>query len=174
MNPLMRAAQRLETLDLLDPAIDPVRRVVQPLMGGGNAGDVLGGGWFGHPVHPLLIVVPIGFLSAAATLDAVGGRDGERPAEWLLGVGLLGMAPTVATGLSDWSRADRPAQRVGAVHALANVLGGLLAWRSYQTRRRGDAPRARRLLRLGLAAIGVGGYLGGHLTYALGVRVERG
>lgn len=170
MNPLAEAAATLEELRVLDPAVEALRAVASPLSGT-TAAKALGGEWLGHPVHPLLITGPIGFLAAAAVLDTIGGVEGERPAEWLLGVGLLTMAPTVATGLSDWYRSGRRAQRVGVVHALANVTGGLLAWQSYRARRRGELRRGRRLLRLAMVCIGVGGFLGGHLTYVLGVRV---
>lgn len=170
MNPLARLAATVEEARPLDPAVEALRNVSRPL-GEGVAADALGGEWLGHPVHPLLIVAPIGFLGAAEVLDTVGGLEGERPAEWLLGVGLLTMAPTVATGLSDWSRAGTRAQRVGLVHALVNITGGLLAWQSYRARRRGQQREGRRLLRVAMVLIGLGGYLGGHLTYVLGVRV---
>ncbi|CAN5397773.1 DUF2231 domain-containing protein [soil metagenome] len=170
MNPLAKVAADTEELRALDPAVAVVRTLTRPVSEG-TAAAVLGGAWLGHPAHPLLVTGPIGLLGAAGVLDAVGGEEGQRPAEWLLGFGLLALAPSVATGMSDWSRAGQRAQRVGLVHAVVNLAGGTIAWQSYRARRRGELARGRRLLRVALAAIGVGGYLGGHLTYVLGVRV---
>ena len=79
---IARAVERLgvdERLDeLADPAADAVRDTLdrQPLK------DVLSGTWLGHPLHPLLTDLPIGFWTSAFTLDLVGGRghaSGRHP-----------------------------------------------------------------------------------------------
>jgi len=44
---------------------------------------------------------------------------------------------------------------------------------SLAARRRGDSGRGRVLGLAGAGALGVGGYLGGHLAYVRGARVER-
>ena len=49
-------------------------------------------------MHPLLIVVPMGSWISAVVLDWLGGEDAETAADLLLGAGLAGAVPTVATG----------------------------------------------------------------------------
>ena len=60
---------------LADPVADTVRHTLdrQPLK------DALSGTWLGHPLHPLLTDLPIGFWTSAFTLDLVGGRTTDAP-----------------------------------------------------------------------------------------------
>jgi nitrite reductase/ring-hydroxylating ferredoxin subunit len=80
-----------------------------------------------------------------------------------------------ATPPADWSElgmAKRP-KRVGLVHAAANTATAVLFGASWLARRRGDHARGRTLSLAGAAGLAVGGYLGGHLSYAEGVGVNR-
>jgi nitrite reductase/ring-hydroxylating ferredoxin subunit/uncharacterized membrane protein len=137
--------------------------------------DILSGTWLGHPVHPLLVALPIGLWSGASLLDLIGGAEGERAADQLIGAGLVSTAPTVATGYSDWGDTtvvSPSVRRAGLVHALANATAIGLMTGSLVARGRGARGRGKALALAGLGAVGAGGWLGGHLSYAEGVGVD--
>ena len=158
-----RIAVALENDERLDPAVDALGEVTAPL-GAPGLGDVLRGAWLGHALHPSLTDVPLGLWTAASVLDLVGGPSARPAAQRLLGVGLLSVAPTAASGWAEWHRSDRPSQRVGVAHAALNVAAiGLYAgsWAA----RRGDRHRLGTMLALvGAGTAGAAGYLGGHLA----------
>lgn len=133
--------------------------------------EVLRGSWLGHPLHPLMITVPIGAWVCASVLDARAGNDDA--ARRLTGIGLAAAPPTVLLGLADYDRLDRRQQRVGVVHAAANTVALACFTASYAARRQEAHARGKVLSLLGLAALGVGGALGGHLAYAQGAGVFR-
>ncbi|WP_202918422.1 Rieske 2Fe-2S domain-containing protein [Streptomyces cavernae] len=161
-NPLLRLLDRLEREPVADPVIDAVRRGVRSLpLGRGR--DVLHGRWLGHPAHPLMVQVPIGSWLSAAVLDLRPGRS--REAGVLVGVGLAAAAPAALTGATDWAELHRQQMRVGLVHAMANTTATGLYAASFACRIKGRAGLGRAYGFLGLAAVSVGGLLGGHLAY---------
>ena len=129
--------------------------------------------WLGHPLHPVLTDVTIGCWTSALVLDLVGGRSGARAAQRLIGLGILSAVPTVASGAADWSRLDRGDQRIGLIHAAANSTAIALYGWSWLARRRGHHLRGIGISVAGVAAVTVGGYLGGHLTYRRSVGTNR-
>ncbi|TPW77486.1 DUF2231 domain-containing protein [Schumannella soli] len=158
----------LVELDRLAAALDGVGRRIPA-----RARGLLHGEPLGHPAHPLVVVVPIGFWVAASIVGWLPG--GARMARVLTGLGALAAAPSAATGLADWLHLGRRARRVGAAHALANSVGVALATASWSARRghRRHVPLRAHLLSAGvLAVIGVSGYLGGHLAYRMGAGVD--
>ncbi|MDU0291079.1 DUF2231 domain-containing protein [Saccharothrix longispora] len=159
---LFRAVERLSRLD--DPT-DKAVRAIRRAVGGTAVERALRGTWLGHPVHPLLILAPIGAYTCAAVADfAFGDRE---TAHRFTGVGLLATPPAVVTGLVELSTlTDAPSRRVGLVHAAANAVASTCFLAAYVTGRRKWSV-------LGLAAVGAGGALGGHLSYALGAGVGR-
>lgn len=76
-------------------------------------------------------------------------------------------------GWADYALLNRPQQRVGVVHAASNGTAVALFALSYRAYRRERQAAARRYCLLGLIAMGVGGALGGHLSYAQGAGVFR-
>lgn len=166
---------KLEQAKALDPAVDTLDRVVHTLLPRGRVKDALHGTWLGHQLHPMLIAGPIGMWSSALVLDLTAGDAGRDAARRLVGAGVLAAVPTAASGAADWSElgvAKRP-RRVGLVHAAANSLALALFAASWLARRRGDHGRGQALALAGSAGLAVGGYLGGHLSYAQGVGVNR-
>jgi nitrite reductase/ring-hydroxylating ferredoxin subunit/uncharacterized membrane protein len=166
---------KLEQAKALDPVADGVDRVVHTVLPRGRVKDALHGTWLGHALHPMLIAGPIGLWSSALLLDVTAGEDGEDGARRLVGAGVLATVPTAAAGLADWSElgmAMRP-KRVGLVHAAANTTTLALMAASWLARRRGDHDRGRLLALAGAGGLAVGGYLGGHLSYAQGIGVNR-
>lgn len=163
-------AQRVGELGALDGVAKRIGKAVRNAFPPGAPRDALSGSPLGHALHPLMTDLPIGTWTSATALDAIGGRDAERAARRLVALGVAAALPTAASGLLDWADtepADDEVRRVGAVHAVANVLALGLYGASLVARRR------ERLLRVGGAAVlAVGGHLGGHLSYAKGVGVN--
>ncbi|MFI8499586.1 Rieske 2Fe-2S domain-containing protein [Streptomyces sp. NPDC085524] len=159
---LPAAVERLEQASAADALIGAVRRAVRavPL---GPARDVLHGRSLGHPAHPLLVQVPLGAWLSAAVLDLVPGQ--HRAARILVGTGPAAAAPAAAAGWTDWAELPPEQARTGMVHALANLAGAVLYANSFLARTRGRHGRGRVLGMAGLAAVGAGGALGGHLAY---------
>jgi uncharacterized membrane protein len=169
-NSLLSAVERLERADVLDRAVRPFESIVRAALPEGPLRALLRGQWIGHALHPLLTDVPIGAWTSSLILDCAGGPSAEHAADLLIGVGIAAVAPTAATGWSDWSETLTPEQRrVGLVHAGTNIAAASLFWGSLAARRRGRRTRGKLLSIAGAGALSIGGYLGGHLSYARGV-----
>jgi nitrite reductase/ring-hydroxylating ferredoxin subunit/uncharacterized membrane protein len=134
--------------------------------------DLLSGTQLGHPVHPMLVAVPIGAWVSATVLDLVGGRSGREAARKLVGLGAVAALPTAAAGASDWSDTLGAERRVGLVHALGNYAALGVYGASYLARRRGRNGLGVALGLVGAGLVAASGYLGGHLSYAYGVGVD--
>ncbi len=65
----------------------------------------------GHPLHPVLVTVPIGAFTSAVVLDLTGRQ--QSAARTLVGLGLLSSVPTALAGLTDWSDTRGAERRVG-------------------------------------------------------------
>lgn len=158
----LRMLDRLEREPRADAFIDLLGKGVRALpLGRGR--DALHGTWLGHPLHPPMVQLPIGSWLSAAILDLRPGRS--REAGLLVGVGLAAAAPAALAGAVDWAELHRQQQRVGLVHATANLAAVGLYTASLVQRVRGRTGRGRTYGFLGMAAVGVGGVLGGHLAY---------
>jgi len=167
--------ERIGRLEAVDAPAQAIAKFVRDLKRPPKVNEALSGTWLGHPVHPLLIVLPMGSWISAVVLDWIGGEDAETAADVLLGTGLAGAIPTVATGYADWADtepASDEVRRLGAVHAACNGTAAVLFGASLAARAGGARGRGKLLALAGLGALGAGGYLGGHLTYAKGVGVD--
>ncbi|MGW0609157.1 Rieske 2Fe-2S domain-containing protein [Streptomyces sp. NPDC002788] len=161
-NRVLWLLDRLEREPRADAVIDTLRKGVRALpLGRGR--DLLHGRWLGHPVHPLMVQVPIGSWMSAAVLDMRPGRS--RESRLLVGVGLGAAAPSALAGWADWAELHPQQQRVGLVHALCNTAAVSLYAASLACRVKGRETAGRAYGFLGLTAVGVGGMLGGHLAY---------
>jgi nitrite reductase/ring-hydroxylating ferredoxin subunit/uncharacterized membrane protein len=156
-------------------ALDPVASRLTALTGKVPVAvrDALHGVWLGHPLHPMLAQVPVGSWLGAAVLDtlAVMTPEGERragverSAAALLATGLAAVPVTAAAGSADWSKLHPEQQRVGLVHAAANVVAASLLTASLVQRRRGRQGAGRLLGLLGVGVASAGAGIGGHLAY---------
>jgi len=174
-SPLNDLAARLEAAEALDGPAEAIGRTVRGAIPEGAVKDALSGMWLGHALHPLVTDVPIGTWTSSILLDWIGGRDARTAADRLLLTGILAAGATVATGWSDWADAearDPRVRRSGLVHAAANATATALMVGSYAARKRGARGRGKLLSLAGSAALGCGGWLGGHLSYTLGARVD--
>ena len=157
-----------DALDGLADAIAPLaRRLSEPT----QLKNALSGLWMGHRLHPLLTDVPIGTWTSALLLDLVGGRSAHKAADRLITIGILSSLPTAASGMADWNDTYGGPRRVGTVHALANSAALLLQIQSRRARRKGRRLEGKVISLVAMGALGVGGYLGGHLSYVDGVGV---
>jgi nitrite reductase/ring-hydroxylating ferredoxin subunit/uncharacterized membrane protein len=164
--------RRIERFTVLDKVARPLAGLVGKAVQPRRIRNVLSGTRLGHPLHPMLTDLPIGAWSMSAVLDTVGGARSEPAADLLVGVGILGTIPTAMTGLNDWSDTIGEETRVGLVHAGANVAALGLYVASLLARRSGQRGRGKALGFAGLGAMMVGGYLGGHLSFARAVNVN--
>ncbi|MFG3153104.1 Rieske 2Fe-2S domain-containing protein [Streptomyces sp. NPDC048219] len=161
-NRMLSLLDHLERDSRADSVIDVLTKGVRALPLG-RARDMLHGKPLGHPAHPLMVQVPIGSWMSAAVLDLWPGRS--REAGFLVGVGLATAGPAALAGAVDWAELHREQTRVGLVHALANTTALGLYGASLVCRLTGRTGAGRAYGFLGLTAVGVGGMLGGHLTY---------
>jgi nitrite reductase/ring-hydroxylating ferredoxin subunit/uncharacterized membrane protein len=170
---LRRLVHNLATSEAVDKVGKPVASKVAEVIGHGAVKDVLSGTWTGHPLHPVMTDLPIGFWTSSFMLDLVGGERSADASRRLIGLGVLSAVPTAAAGLSDWSDTIGEERRIGTVHAVANVAAlSLYTW-SWLARRRGSRGFGVVLGLLGATAATAGGYLGGHLVYRQGVGADR-
>src|SRR5215211_6343504 len=83
---------------------------------------------FGHPVHPMLIVYPLGLLSTAVLFDllyiATANADLAAFSFWALVAGLVGGLAAAIFGLIDWLGLPKGtrAKRIGAFHGGGNLV----------------------------------------------------
>jgi nitrite reductase/ring-hydroxylating ferredoxin subunit len=167
-----KLVRRIEGITALDKVAQPIVALVGKAVQPRVVRNVLSGTYLGHPAHPMLTDLPIGAWSMSALLDLVGGAKSERAADLLVGVGVLGAIPTAATGLNDWSDTIGGEQRIGVVHASANVVALSLYTASLLARRSGRRGTGKVLGLAGFGVMTVGAYLGGHLSFAKAVNVN--
>src|SRR3954451_4995861 len=94
--------ERLASLEAVDGPAKKLAKQIRSLKSPPKLCEALSGTWLGHPVHPLLIVLPLGSWTRAVLLDWLGARDGETAADLLVGAGIATAVSTVATGFLDW------------------------------------------------------------------------
>ncbi|MGI5119419.1 Rieske 2Fe-2S domain-containing protein [Marinactinospora thermotolerans] len=163
----MRLGERIHRIERatgLDRAVTAMQRVTDRIPEGGVR-DVLHGVQLGHPLHPLLVQVPIGAWLSAAVLDFTPGS--ERAARRLVDVGLVASLPAALAGSTDWSQQQQRHKRVGVVHAGLNTVATMLYGASSLARHSGRHGLGKALGMAGLGVVSVSGLLGAHISYAL-------
>lgn len=154
----------------LDKLAAPLQKAIAGAFAAGGARglriqNALNGVWLGHPLHPVLTDLPIGFWTAALALDTLGGEQQHRAADATLGLGVLSGLGTAVTGFADWQFTSGEHRRIGLVHALLNGSALTLTAVSFILRRRGRRSAGRSLSFAGFAIASSAAYLGGHLVY---------
>lgn len=133
--------------------------------------DTLHGRPYGHPVHPLIVAIPIGTWTLALGIDllaAVGlvrRRSTVHAADVALTAGSAGAAAAIVTGLADWQHLNGRDKRVGLVHGTVNIAALSLNLWSASLRRQGRRRDGVLASAAAYATMTIGGYLGGHLVY---------
>jgi nitrite reductase/ring-hydroxylating ferredoxin subunit len=161
---LMGFLDRISDVPTFDKAIEPARRVVLSALGPPAVKDFLHGTWLGHPLHPVLVQVPVGSWLSAGLLDAVPPL---RPAATaLIGTGVAAAVPAALAGAADWSEQEPGVRRLGALHALLNTAALGLYAGSLVARGQGRGGLGRLLSYSGLSLATVSASIGGHMSYA--------
>ncbi|MCG5215208.1 Rieske (2Fe-2S) protein [Streptosporangium sp. KLBMP 9127] len=163
MLPTTDLTDRLERSTGMDRPIRALAKAIRKTIKPGKLRDLLHGVPTGKPAHPPLATFSLGCWMATAILDVT--RSDPRAARTVLATGIVAAAPTAAAGITDWSALHIEQQRVGFVHAIANMSALAFYTGSLLLRLTGREAGGRALGFAGLGAAGLGGYLGGHLAY---------
>src|ERR1044071_2265263 len=82
-----------------------------------------------HPIHPVLVHLPLGLWPAAFLFDLlsrleIAGNSRVRLSFWAILLGLLAALFAAFTGLIDWLQVkrDKPAWKIGLSHMVLNVV----------------------------------------------------
>jgi uncharacterized membrane protein len=138
---------------------------------------------FGHPVHQMLVVFPLGLLGASVIFDLIylyGGAYAPTAAQVsfaLIAVGVIGALIAAPFGTIDWLAipAGTRARKIGALHGGGNLVVVALFIASWVLRREQvEAPQMAAWL-LSFAGAGLSlitAWLGGELVDRLGVGVS--
>ncbi len=140
--------------------------------------------FLGHPIHPMLIVFPLGLLATALLFDIIY-MVGEitqlgTAAYWMIGAGVIGGIIAAAFGLLDWLAipGGSRAKSIGLMHGLGNLMIVALFAVSLSMRYSlaDHLPTVTNLVIEivgGILALGTA-WLGGELVDRLGVGVDKG
>jgi nitrite reductase/ring-hydroxylating ferredoxin subunit len=160
---LMGILDRVADAEALDKVIGPARRAVQAALPQ-PVKNLLHGTWLGHPVHPVLVHVPVGTWLSAGLLDLVPPL---RPAAGvLIGTGVAAAVPAALSGAADWSEQDTGVRRLGALHASLNTVALGLYVGALAARHRGRGSLGLALSYAGLGVATGSAAIGGHMSYA--------
>ena len=138
---------------------------------------------FGHPIHPMLIVFPLGLLATSLIFDIVHWITGDGTysvvAFWMITAGVIGGLLAALFGLIDWLMipSDTRAKRIGLWHGAGNVVIVLLFVGSWLLRLNTQANPPVLAYVLSVIAVVLAlitAWLGGELVDRLGVGVDEG
>lgn len=130
----------------------------------------------GHPVHAMLVPIPIGLWVFSLICDFVFMSTGDPrwavTAYFTLGGGIVGALLAAIPGLIDLlGLHDSRAQRIGVIHMVLNlaIVAGQAVnfWLRMDEGGSDVLPRAISIV--AVAALIASGWLGGHLVHVLGV-----
>lgn len=138
----------------------------------------------GHPIHPMLIVFPLGLLATAVVFDILylifDNATFPVASFWMIIAGIAGGLLAAIFGLLDWLAipGGTRAKSVGLIHGVGNVIVVLLFAISWFMRLNVDGytPSTLALIFsfLGVILASFTGWLGGELVYRLGMAVDQG
>ncbi len=138
---------------------------------------------FGHPIHQMLIVFPLGLLATSLILDIIhlAGGSGRwaQAAFYDMGIGIIGGLVAALFGLMDFLAipAGTRAKSIGARHGLGNLVVVVLfiinwALRKGDPQHPGTLPIVLSIVAIILALMTA--WLGGELVDRLRVGVDDG
>jgi len=140
-------------------------------------------GPYGHPLHPILVTIPIGVWIASIVFDIIG-FVADDPTPFVVGssvliiIGIIGAVLAAIWGLVDLSTlaAGTPARRTALTHMTLNLVIVVLFVVSLVARLSDDDNDHVNVFGfvvslIAIIALLVSGWLGGRLAYHYGVRV---
>lgn len=139
---------------------------------------------FGHPVHPMLVVFPVGLFATAVIFDILylsfGNPVFPTVSYYMIAAGILGGLLAAIFGFMDWLGVpnNSRAKKIGGWHGLGNFVIVVLFAISWFLRR-GDADFVPAGLALLPSFLGIGlalitAWIGGEMVFRLGVGVDQG
>lgn len=138
----------------------------------------------GHPIHPMLVVLPLGLFIAAVLFDGLylwrGTPSFAAVGYWNILAGIIGGVLAAIFGFIDWLAipTGTRAKRIGLLHGASNlvVIGAFaIVWVLRNTTETGAVTEGMFAIEAGALVLGaVAGWLGGELVDRLGVGVDDG
>jgi uncharacterized membrane protein len=126
----------------------------------------------GHPLHPILVTVPIGCFVAAVTADIISIWAGPvfwaQMSTWLLLFGIVGSLVAAFFGFIDYLSAPMTAvaKNLAAWHMTLNVAAIVVLGWACAIRFQGHSSVAGYALTgFGIVVLGIAGYLGGEVAH---------
>jgi len=132
-----------------------------------------------HPIHPMLVALPIGLWVVALVCDVVRAAGGSANwgtvAMYCVAAGIAGALLAAVPGLTDYfSINEAEMKRIGTLHLAVNLgavaIFAINLWLRFRLPPESSLPLA--LSIIGVLAIGLGGWLGGEMVYVKGMAVE--
>lgn len=137
---------------------------------------------FGHPVHPMLVVFPLGLFATSVVFDIIGGLDNNgywsSASYYMIGAGVISGMAASAVGTIDLLAipAKTRAKRIGLFHGAVNIATITMfaaSWLMRNSAENREDTTAVLVSIVGIAIGTLGGWLGGELVYRLGVGVDK-
>lgn len=139
---------------------------------------------FGHPIHPILVVYPLGLFSAAVIFDVIyliaGNPVFTTVSFYMIAVGIIGGLLAAVFGFIDWLALpnNSRAKNIGLWHGLGNFVIVVMFIASWFLRNAAIdfVPNTLALILsfAGVALALITGWIGGELVYRLSVGVDPG
>ena len=133
----------------------------------------------GHPIHPILIPLPIGLWVFSLVADIVYRAGGppvwDDVAFYTLGGGIVGALLAAVPGFVDFSALHRSrARQLATVHMALNltivVLQAVSFWLRTEVLPGAASPFVLSLI--SVTMLGVSGWIGGEMVYGQGVAID--
>lgn len=133
-----------------------------------------------HPIHPMLVVFPIGLWIFSLVCDVISIYIDPKPiwsevALYCIGGGIVGAVLAAIPGLIDLlSIHERRLKTIGVIHMIINLVAVVLFGINFGLRLGTTATATVPFILSIVTVIGLGvsGWLGGELVYVHGVGVE--
>ncbi len=130
-----------------------------------------------HPVHPMLIPLPIGLWIFSLVSDIIylaGGNPAWAVASWYtMAGGIIGAVVAALPGVLDYlAMAPSPTKTIATRHMLLNVIALVLYIINFFVRRGSVGAGTFILSIIGVLLIVASGWLGGHMVYVHGMAVD--
>lgn len=129
-----------------------------------------------HPIHPMLVPIPIGLWLFSLVCDLVHRFGASNPnwevVAWYTMIGgIVGALLAALPGLVDLLSLPSPVQRIGIAHMSLNLTIVVLYLINAWLRRGGVSDGAIWLSVLSIILLGISGWLGGQMVYVHGAAV---
>lgn len=138
--------------------------------------DIINGVWFGHPLHPVFVTIPLGAWTSTLMLDMVWLKTRDegvaRSADLTMWLGLGGATVSAITGATNWVDTDGIELRTGMLHALLNGGVTVVNLASAILRLTGQRRAAITLATIGYAVVLYSAYIGGDLSFSSAIGVN--